>query len=389
MAAALRNTHQVKVVCQLILPGQSPVTVQVTGGQVTGDRTSQIRRTGTVTLPWRPDLPAGILPVDLRQLPFGSYCDLRRGVAYPDGTSDVVRLGYFRVNTVSYGTDDAEAELSMSDRMVQVQDEPLQWPLTANGKLPARYAGHLAVESTSLNGQATITINVPDAAQPTLQDVTFDQDRAGAVATLCRAVSAEGYFDTAGNFRVDPIPDPNVRQPVWVIDAGSDGILVSADESYDRSGVFNGVLVRGQATTDSVPYRALVTVSDPSNPMRWGGPFGNVLHIEDSNAYHHYAQAVNAGTTMLYQQLGLQRSITLHAVPNPALAPSDCVQVEFPDGRIENHVIDVVRIPLGPEEPIELATRLVYTPASTMFTALSGSEAITEAAKATEVLVGA
>jgi hypothetical protein len=383
MAAALRDSHLVAVQADIVRPGLEPVTVPVIGGDVSGDRTAQVRRTGRLLIPWRLDLPGSVTGVelDLRELPFGSYADLYRGVRYADGTADLVRLGYLRIDTVTYGSDNAEAELALSDRYAQVIDEKLMYPLSAKGQLPAKYAVHLVTEvfGTSI----TYTVTVPDAAQPTLDDVTFDTERGDAVAVLCRAVAAEGYFDTAGNFRVDGIPDPGSTPPVWTIDAGLEGVMIASGEAYDRQGIYNGVLIRGQTSLGSHEFQVLVTVTDPTSPLRWGGPFGKVLHIEQSNAYGTKAAAQTAAQTMLSAQLGLTRTITLHAVPNPALAPSDVIRVAFPDGRDETHVIDTIVTPLDPVAPIELTTRLVYTGAlSELFSVATGPAAVREARRA-------
>ena len=362
LAAALRDSHVVAVTCTIVPPTGTPFDAPVMAGEVTGDRTSQVRRAGTVRVPWRLDLPPEItgIDADLRELPFGGYCDLRRGVRYADGTTDVVRLGYLRVESVTYGAEGATADIALADRMAQIQDELLQYPVSAEGYRPTDYATHLVQDV--FGNRITYSNNVPAAAQPSLVGVTFDTDRAEAVATCCRSVSSEGYFDTAGNWIIDPTPDPATTPPVWTIDAGVDGVMVQASESYDRTGVYNGVLIRGTNASGYHSIRVLVVVTDPSSPFLWGGPYGRVLHIEESNTYPSAAAAQQAAQTMLNDQLGLVRSITMHAVPNPALAPGDVIEVVFPDGRDETHVIDAIRIPLNAVDPVELATRLGYVP---------------------------
>jgi hypothetical protein len=64
---------------------------------------------------------------------------------------------------------------------------------------------------------------------------------------------------------------------------------------------------------------------------------------------------------LLNNALGLTRTLTLKASPNPALEPLDTVRVVFDDGRVEQHLVDVVSIGLGTEQ-IELATRTTAKP---------------------------
>jgi len=152
--------------------------------------------------------------------------------------------------------------------------------------------------------------------------------------------------------------------PVWLIDTGARGVMVEAEEALDRTGVFNGVLVVGQnAATDS-PVSALVYDSAFDSPTRWGGPFGKVVHVEQSSAVQNTSQAQAAAEAMLDRKLGLTRSITLTVAPNPALESGDIVDIAFVDGRRERHVIDAVSLDLGPEGAQQLVTRSVFAPSA-------------------------
>jgi hypothetical protein len=150
--------------------------------------------------------------------------------------------------------------------------------------------------------------------------------------------------------------------PVADVAAGEGGVLVDAGESLDRSGVYNGVLVVGQATAVTGSFAVLVVDSEPSSPARWGGPFGKVLRVEQTNAIQTATQGAIMGEALLNDGLGLSRSLTLAAAPNPALEAGDTVRVVFGDGRVETHLLDAVGHGLGPE-PMRLATRSVAKPA--------------------------
>ena len=114
--------------CELLFPGVAePVAVPVESGTVTIDRTAESRRTGHVTIPWSGEI-AEDLGIDIRTLPLGGYALVRRGIRYPDGTSELVLLGRLRVESVSWGTLDTTADLELADRMAQVRDEPFVAP---------------------------------------------------------------------------------------------------------------------------------------------------------------------------------------------------------------------------------------------------------------------
>ena len=150
--------------------------------------------------------------------------------------------------------------------------------------------------------------------------------------------------------------------PVWLIDTGTRGVMVEAEEALDRTGVYNGVLVVGQNTASDAPVSALVTDNDPASPTRWGGPFGKVVRVEQSSAVQSSAQAASSADVLLDRKLGLTRSIVLTTAPNPALESGDIIDVAFVDGRRERHVIESIQLDLGPEGAQRLATRSVFTP---------------------------
>src|SRR4029453_11401224 len=109
-------------------------------------------------------------------------------------------------------------------------------------------------------------------------DAYFSRSRADTLGELAKAGSSEAYFDADGNFVYDVVP--GAADPVWGVDAGEQGGMVSAAEALARTGGGNGVLTDGPATADAPPVSVLVTDDDPASPTRWGGPFGKVARIE-------------------------------------------------------------------------------------------------------------
>lgn len=152
--------------------------------------------------------------------------------------------------------------------------------------------------------------------------------------------------------------------PVYTIAAGEAGTFITANESLDRSGVYNGVFITGQETPVTAGFALLVIDDDPDSPTLWGGPFGKVVRIERSTSIQSPEQGTYAAETLLNDALGLARSLAIRAAPNPALEAGDTLLIIFDDGRIEKHVVDAVRIDLGPTQPLDIVTRSVFRPAS-------------------------
>jgi hypothetical protein len=146
---------------------------------------------------------------------------------------------------------------------------------------------------------------------------------------------------------------------VWTVDAGEVGVMVDAGEDLDRTGVYNGVLLEGQATADAAPVSALAVDSDPLSPTYWGGPFGKVAMVAQSSSVQDATQAAAAAQSLLGLRLKMTRSLKLTAAPNPALEAGDSIDVVFPDGREERHLIDAVTIDLsGGAQTIETRSNL-------------------------------
>ena len=103
----------------------------------------------------------------------------------------------------------------------------------------------------------------------TLADVFYTGQRAEALTILEQAASAEIYFDADGDFVfASKEPGPSV----WSVDAGEDGVMIDAGENLDRTGIYNGVLVEGQADADQPPVSALAVDDNPSSPTLLGRP---------------------------------------------------------------------------------------------------------------------
>lgn len=341
--AAVRLTHVISAGIELIFPGTSdPIEVPVESGAVTIDRTAQHRRTGSVRIPW--SLRAGEdLGVDLRTLTLGGYARLYRGLRYADGSREHVLLGELRVESVSWSTLEASASLELSDRMAQVRDEPLTAPFAAAGFTPAQ----AAVEIVRGVFGDTITYRTPYQPASVMGDTIYTGTRTEALSALEQGYSAETYFDADGAFVF--AAKPGDEEPVvWTIDAGEQGVMVDASENLDRTGIYNGVLVKGQPPeADQPPFAALATFDDPSSAIRWGGPFGKIALIADSNNVTTLEQAQQTAQSLLRLRLKRTRSLEITAAPNPALEAGDTIRVVFPDGREELHLIDSTTVDLG------------------------------------------
>ena len=233
------------------------------------------------------------------------------------------------------------------------------------------FAGTVLIADAALEVTQAVfgdTISYQKLYEPAvvLGDVFYSGSRGDALQALALAASADVYFDADGNWIFTrPAGDSD---PVWRVDASEDGVMIGADESLSRTGVYNGVLVQGQNAATDAPLAALVVNDEPTSPTRWGGPFGKVARVEQSSSVQTVEQAEQAAQSLLDRRLTLQRSLSVTAAPNPALEAGDVITVAFPDGREEDHVIDVVRIGLTPVDAQSFALQAVAPPDATQLT---------------------
>ena len=356
--AALRDTHSISVAVTLYRPSAPtvPIETEVVGGSFTMDKDASVLRQASVDVAFS---LGDALTVDVvRELPFGGYAVLERGIRYADGSTERVQLGRLRIESVVWSELQGTATLTLADRMAQIRDEPFTTPFVPNGQHPsdAIVAAVQGVFGSTIAYHVTTT----PASEPTLMDAVYEQDRAAAISDLASSISADAHFDNFGDFVLRPKPQDT--QPVWTVDAGVTGALIAAEETLDRSNVRNGVSVVGQASADLPPIYALAVNSDPSSPTRWGGPFGKVALVSTSTAISSQAQADATAASLLNLRLGLSRTLVIRAIPNSTLEPDDVLQLVHADGRQELQRINAVEIGLDTDGELQITTTSQYLP---------------------------
>jgi hypothetical protein len=356
---SLRFSHVIAAAAELIFPGETdPISVPVESGEITIDRTAEHRRVGTITIPWSLQADLG---VDIRTLPLGGYALVHRGLRYANGDLELVLMGRLRVESVTWDTLASSASLELADRQAQITDEPFSAPYAAAGQTPAAAAVGIV---RGVFGDA-IAYHTPYAPASTLGDITYTGARTDALSALEQSYAAETYFDANGDFVFAAKPDGS-EPVVWTVDAGETGVMVNAAESLDRTGIYNGVLVTGQGDADLPPVTGLATYTDPTSPVRWGGPFGRVAMLADSTSVTTNEDAAATAASLLNLRLKQTRSLTLTSAPNPALEAGDTIRVLFPDGRTETHLVDATTISLASDAQ-QITTRTLFAPVLRVF----------------------
>jgi hypothetical protein len=311
-------------------------------GSVTATRGSAVRRTCTVTVPDVSLIP--IRPADQVAI-YGAKLRILRGIRYPDGTTESVPLGYFRVDRVEGDPDVGPVSISGSSLEAVVADDAFLAPYTTRG-------GTAAVTAITGLIQASIpgAVIVNRASDATLGTTTWDAqgDRWAAVTACATAIGAEVYADADGVFVIAELPDIATTPPVWNVDAGVNSVLIGANRGYSRDGMYNVVVANGENTEDNVaPVSATAMDSDPTSPTYYLGPFGRVPKFYSSSTLVTFQQCTAAANLLLRNAVKPVATVSLETVPNPCLEPGDIIRATYGSGERELHQIQSLTIDLG------------------------------------------
>ncbi len=353
-ADVVKGSHTARFLCIAVdgyQDGETPTgrTLRLIDGSVDMDATADIRSSGSVTLG-----EAWPKARDLSLAPYGSEVFLARGVDL--GGSGVLwaPLGYFRISEVDQG-DAAKGPvgLTLDDRMATIIDsrflQPRQWVL---GTTVGDIVNEVVLE---IYPNATIIFD-DDADESQLgRSLIVEESRFEVLKTLADGLGKIFYWDGQGRLVFETIPDED--EPIWIVNAGPGGVMVKADRSLSRDGVYNAVVVLGEGTDEMPPVRAVAYNAQESSPTFFGGPFGQVPRFYSSTFITTQVQAENAAVNLLRQFLGAAYDVGVSAVPNPALKPYDVIRVVYNDGTREMHDVEKVTIPLTVNAALNIATR--------------------------------
>jgi hypothetical protein len=365
--SAVRGSHKAIFRARVLAPGLvgvnpgplnadgSPLNeIPILSGDVTFDTTADVNSTLDLTtnIAW-PGLPTSL------GNPYGSEIYIERGVQYANGIKEYVGLGYFRIDSIEQqNAPKGTLRITGSDRMANIRDgrraQPIQFSAGASVGAVIDFAvgevvpGLVTVYDTSLY----TTFLVADAI--------MDQDRLGFVQNLVAAYGKVAYFDYAGRLQIKSAPSPT-SQPVYTINSGTNGVLVSMDRAISRDGVYNAVVVTGEAAGQLPPVMATAYDTNPASPTRWGGPFGYIPEFYSSSFLTTSAQCLSAGNAMLTNATGVPYSVSLGTVPNPALEGWDVINVSYVlSADSETHIIDKISYGLSVSGPMGVDTRKQY-----------------------------
>lgn len=349
--AAIANSHQLSIAVVVVEPDGTethltPSEGLIDGlglidGSVTLDANASVRGRCSLTV-----VNQTLIPQQAEDLlaPYGNEVRIERGFTTPDGYTERVSLGYFRIedSDVSGGPGDLTISLALLNRSQRMIDAKFE---TA-GSIAAGTAFEAVVEQLLTEAWPDVPLNLTATGKtcPLLVWSEAD-DRWEACQAVAQSLGMVLYFDGDGICVMEPYaPGSAVAELV----EGDGGLLLEAGRSWTRQGAFNKVIATGENPDNDEVYRAEAQDDEALSPTNYDGPFGRVPRFYSSPYIVSNDQATDAANTILAKELGTTQQINFGSIVNAALEPYDVVRIKRTDlGVDQSLILENLSIPLS------------------------------------------
>ncbi|WP_458085807.1 DUF5047 domain-containing protein [Streptomyces malaysiensis] len=342
---ALASAHGLETTVRALYNG-AVVDPDVTfdDGSVRVDRGSDTRRSLSLSIPDPANFPFD--PTDTFGV-YGQQLYVESGISYTDGTVETVPVGTFVITNVSGDIHTGPLSVSAAGLEILLKRSVVETATSTPGFLNA--ASFIAAKiAEAIPGSSFVDSSTNGTRA--LATATWDAgtDYWQILSEVATAVDAELYADANGTFRLVDIPNIDTATPVWDVAAGENGILVSAEMELTADDVYNRVVAMGENTADNVaPVRGTATITDPTDPLRYGGPFGKVTKVYSSSLVTNASNATSTANAILRKGRMPNRKVSISTVPNAALEAGDCFRAVYGSGIApELHLAQSFELPL-------------------------------------------
>jgi hypothetical protein len=348
---AVRKSHSaiVKVEIYDMANGTILSTASPISGEVTIDNRRSIRRECTLEFV---DSDGTLVPtnnISSILLPYNREVKIYRGIAFLDGTEELVPLGVFIITSVDI-TESAQGvkiTIKGSDRSL----------ILARAKftnhefyIEAGTAKETAIENILKYRYPKVKTIFPATNQvTTLLYPTLDQssDPWREALKIAESASMDLYFDENGIARMRPIPDPDKGTVIATYADGTDSVLIQIARSLSIDESYNGVIYTGEGTNLSIGVIGEAWDDNPSSPT-YRKTYGEVPLFKSSPTILTVGEAQEAASAELKKVIGASEKITWDQLVNPAHDVYDLVKVtRSPVGVDKILVLDAISVPLA------------------------------------------
>lgn len=353
--AAITGSHQVYQYVNVVSPTGQTVQLHVTAGAVNVDRSAQYKRSSTLTAI---DPTGTLVPSDVNGIltPFGTEVMPYKGVKYPDGTTEVMPLGVFRIakSTINEDASDNSTYRGIS-AVLELYDRSRA---VARNKFTSTYAvakgTNIVTAIKGIIGRTfpEITYDAIDTqlTLPAPQVYSAGSDPWFAALNLANLVGCDLFFNVFGNVSIVPWPDITLSTvPDWSYVEGPGCAMTDLAKIFSDDPGYNGVILTCATPAHATaPIQAQAWDMVPSSPTYRYGPYGQVPNNVSNTAITDQATANAYANALLNSYLGQAESLQLTGWANPALEVGNIVRVKRGPMKVDNfYTVDSFNVPFA------------------------------------------
>ncbi len=406
----LTRSHNVAVRYEILSAGvlqyQSPIYVNlnrspgtitaamnnpfITGGQVTISKQASVRSQLTMTLvdPTGTSIP---LTNTAPLTPWGHQIRVYRGIAYPDGTYEMPRLGTFRITDVNINDQHGGATITVTGQdLARIPSRNLltnfyQTATSSSYTDVIRAMMTFVYPGVVFNDTAANWLLVPPpgigtsgtANRVVLTDALVPmlyQDGADLWAEsrkLAQALSCDLYFNRDGVLTL--VMDPNLNFmaatlpaipiPVATFVEGSQARFIDAQRTLSDTNAKNAWLITGEGQVIGAslsPIQSKVAIdNDPNSPTYHAGPYGTVSGIETNALLKTQIQCDTYASWRLRTSIGAQEVVQFDGFVDTSLDVDDPIAITRQRLGLNNSsfIIDSLTFPLMAKDKMSVGLR--------------------------------
>lgn len=359
----LRFSHEVVSYVDVIAPDQETKRLLTLDGDVSCDRTAQVRR----SLSCRVVDPTGeITPRNTGEIltPYGTELRPYRGIRWRDKDGlheEICPLGVFRLSRSSIGYKaDGTSDISLEayDRSRTIQRDKFTAPYAVQANTNILTAIKEIIKRTFPGAQYDAITTTRTTTATMLLDTGSDPWE--ACTQLAASIGCEIYFDVLGRVVIAPPPDIHaLPAPDFSYFDSDGGHFIDLGRDFSDEQGYNGVVVTGETPGDEKPpVRGEAWDDSPTSPTYRYGDYGEVPMFITDNTAKTPEDCEKIAKAQLALLLGAPASLSMTALVNPSYEAGDVVSVKLERAGVDGlYGIDAFNVPLAGSATQRLALR--------------------------------
>ena len=375
----LRHTHEAHLRVTLFSAGVEIGELPVSSVRLTIDGTAEIWRTAEISVGidfWETETREWLEQANIQS----GAVKIEHGIKWaPADVVHWIQIAYLRIDQLNMSLLSAGRQITAYDRALLLQEHQLP---TAR-PLDAAYTALITtmLQETLPGETLTLGPGISTTLAPAPgKSLDLSADRLSEIHHLAQAVEGTFHNTPTGGFHISKVDED--ADPVWDINAGTDGVLVNLTQDFARAEQYNAVGIEfspDAGTDDDWMVYIYAWDNEPTSPTFYDGPFGkrNIFFQEEYDHLPSDDDAEALARRKLAEYTGATRGLHIQCVYNPLLQPGDHISVDFPDlGTVEEHVIESITVSLGESAAMDIETRLKRDAADIRVSKNAGPETV-------------